>query len=135
MRGNNKGYATLEITLIMPLLVLLAVMIICIFIDSINDGASRAESYEFLYTYTKDDGKMNSETGREYSFSHMLIGGASTEPEVSDSGGEVKVSLYHMARKVSGGYTSGSRAEYKTEYDKTTGRLRRWQLYGDYLWE
>ena len=69
MRGNNKGYATLEITLIMPLLVLLAVMIISIFIDSINDGASRAESYEFLYTYTKDDGKMNSETGREYSFS------------------------------------------------------------------
>ncbi|MBR4515065.1 MAG: pilus assembly protein [Lachnospiraceae bacterium] len=134
-KEDNKGYATLELTLIMPLLILMIVMIAGIFIDAINDGDVRAKSYVYLYTYTKDSNK--NETGSETGlpFGHAVIGGADTGASVNASGGEVSVSLYHVERSVRGGYTAGSSTEYKTEYDKTSGRLRRWQLYGDYLWE
>ena len=132
--NKDKGYATLELTLIMPLLILMIVLIIGLFIDTINDGASRAGSYEYLYTYNRKN-EESAGTPDNPKFSQTIIGNADTSAGITASGGEVAVNLYHIERRVNGGYGAGSSAEYKTEYDKTTGRLRRWQLYGDYLWE
>ena len=118
----------------MPLLIILIVLIVSLFIDTINDSSLRAASYDYLYTYNKENEKITG-TPDSTEFSHTIIGNADTSAGVSASGGEISVYLYHMERKVNGGYGAGSSAEYKTEYDKTTGRLRRWQLYGNYLWE
>ena len=133
-KKTDRGYATVELTLIMPLLVILIILITGLFIDTVNDAALRAESYEYLYTYNRYSAESPKEKG-ELSFSHTLMGHAGTGAEVFTAGGEVAVSAFHMERKVDGGYATGSSAEYRTEYDKTTERLRRWQLYGDYLWE
>lgn len=103
----NRGSSTVEMCFIMPLIIILITAFIYLFLYIMDDGRKQAMSYVQLYTYN-------------------------SEGEVAESYGEI----YYAAAKEEGRYGIDRKMKiYKTEYGVRTGRLRRWQLYGDVLSE
>lgn len=131
----NRGSATLEMTLVIPLVLWIIVNVIFIFIDSINDSVIRSEVYTSLYSYNVDVSNEEEEGKLLLNINEHLIGVYTIdELELSSDDGVVSVAMD------SGGVSGGEIHEYKikdmefsTEFDLCTSRLRRWQLYGDIL--
>lgn len=106
-KNKNRGSSTVEMCFVMPLIVIIIAAFIFLFLYAMDDGRSQARSYVKLYTYN-------------------------SEGEVTEAYGEI----YCSTAKEEGRYGINRKMKiYKTEYGVRTGRLRRWQLYGDVLSE
>jgi hypothetical protein len=97
---DNRGSATVELSLIMPVILLVIVLIIRLYMGLISEGSSCGEGYSTLYLYEASE--------------------LSDAVDVSDGSISIRV-------------VSDDDITYKTEYDKCSSRLRRWQMYGDVI--
>lgn len=116
---NNRGSTIIETSLIMPIVISICMAVIFIFLDVIGDGIVQGESYEAIYTYTGVSGK------EENMFQRPVAG---QNGHLYCDGGFSSNADYGYCYK-------GREVVYCTEYNLCTSRLRRWQLYGDVLWE
>jgi len=134
-KNINRGSATLEMTLIIPLVLWIVVNVIFIFIDSINDSVIRSEVYTSLYSYNVDVSNEEEEGKLLLNINEHLIGVYTVdELELSSDAGVVSVAI--DSGNISGGEVHEYKIndmEFSTEFDLCTSRLRRWQLYGDIL--
>ena len=134
MQRPNKGSATLEAVLIMPIILIVIVMVIYLFFDCINDSTVRARMYELLYTYSEMEGPMDENVNEAVNDVPVGNGENSAVWGRDKHGIYVKTRGMEISANGSYGYVSDSMT-YRTEYDQCADRLRRWQLYGDILWE
>lgn len=113
---NNKGSTTVELSLVMPVIFFIITMCIAIIVNVSQDARAQSEAYCEIYEYKdvyaaggiKDIGKIKIKNGELYTDSVSYRG----------------ILWYRTPVKT-----------YKTEYDKCSDRLRRWQLYGDTFFE
>lgn len=119
---DNKGSATIEISLIMPIILCILAMFILLFIDSVSDGIIHGEIYTAIYTYDETVGSAHMDNEVRSRLSDMLLGQ------------EEKLDIMVVKTNDSIGINADG-IHRKTEYGICTERLRRWQLYGDILWE
>jgi hypothetical protein len=111
---DNRGSATIELSLIAPVILLIIVLIIKLYIGLIDEGNVCGSSYSSLYLYdVSEDGTIDDslEEIAGYTLTGKVDSGSVSISAVSDMGS----------------------VTYKTEYDKSSSRLRRWQLYGDVI--
>lgn len=107
---RNRGSATIEACLVVPIILCIVVISIFLFLDTVNDSIFMGEDYTNLYTYSQESG----EKGNIVEQSGKL--------EIVQEPRRDSTRLYvHQAPTII----------YETDYDKVTGRLRRWQIYGD----
>lgn len=128
---DNKGSATVEISIIMPVILLIIVMIIKLYMGLIYEGNVCGNVYSELYLYDmsdngdKSEGEIRGLEDRLGEISDSLLvyegDGCSLIAELSD--GNISISSKSEAENIT----------YKTEYNKCSSRLRRWQLYGDVI--
>lgn len=116
---NNKGIATVEMCVVVPLVLWICVNIIFVYLDVIGDGVSQGECYFEIYTFSEDKRQQEGEFAQAViKKDHNLL---CKGKQYADEGVDY---LY-----------KGNPNTYKTEYDMCTMRLRRWQLYGTVLQE
>lgn len=120
--AGNRGSATVEISLIMPIIIYIVVNIIFLNLDSVNDGVIHGEVYTSLYTYDESKDIALVESNIENEISSRLVGGLKMP--------DINVSKQDNSIGIAVGNVSG-----RTECGVCTERLRRWQMYGDILWE
>ena len=107
------------------------------FLDIINDAVVQGESYCGIYAISIGDNEERIKDKIISSLENELVGSGNT-PEISLKVMSGELETYIRTRYISGGNIyryMGENTSYKREYDKCTQRLRRWQLYGDVLWE
>lgn len=111
---NNKGSSVVEVSLIMPIVLGMLVLVIFLFLDTINDGRVQQDGYSIIYTYQQRDGLQGylDDTG---------------SPVAADAG-EMQVSNGNYCYQKEGHL-------FITEVDVCSDRLRRWQVYGDIVCE
>lgn len=120
--ADNRGSATIEISLIMPIIIYIVVNIIFLNLDSVNDVVIHGEVYTSLYTYDESKDIALVESNIENEISSRLVGGLKMP--------DINVSKQDNSIGIAVGNVSG-----RTECGVCTERLRRWQMYGDILWE
>ena len=54
MNMGNRGNSVVELSLIMPVILGVLVMVIGLFLDTVEDGIAQKDGYSILYTYQKD---------------------------------------------------------------------------------
>lgn len=106
---GNKGSATVELSLIMPLVLFAVIFCVYIIANVYVDALAQETGYSSIYTYIEKE-KTNKAV-------ELKNGCAFCTPENF---------------RGLGNYTN-NKVTYKTEIDKCTSRLRRWQLYGNIL--
>jgi hypothetical protein len=127
---DNRGSMTVELCIIMPVILLIIVMIIKLYMSLIYEGNVCGRSYSSLYLYEISE---VTESGKK------LDGLNDRLEEISDSVLMQENDRCSLSAAVSDGNisivseSSSGKVTYKTEYDKCSSRLRRWQLYGDVL--
>ena len=133
-KQSDRGSATLELVLIMPIILAVILMVIYLIFDSINDSYTRADIYQYLYTYDGREAPMK--IAEEMNINRLPVGrGENTAYRGRDKNG-VYVELSPGQRTAGGEYQYvADSATYRVEYGKCEERLRRWQFYGDVLWE
>lgn len=112
MRGrglDDSGSATVEISLIIPIVICIVFMLIGLFLDGIQEGIIYKEGYTNVYTFSQFD----------------------TDKTIQSCEFEAR-SLLCNDGNVTFTFDDFS---FTTEYLLCTPRLRRWQLYGDILCE
>lgn len=116
---NNKGSATVEMCVVVPIILWICVNIMFVFMDVIGDSLSQGECYFAIYSFSDNQRPYEGDYTQPVleKDHHLLCQGKQT-----NNGGD-------------GYFYTGNRNIYKTEYDLCTIRLRRWQLYGDVLQE
>lgn len=133
---NNLGSAVIEMTLIMPVIILIIVMILFLFFDVINNAVIMGETYCGIYEISVEDDKNSIDTLISENISDKAIGNDFPYVELEALSGEIYA--YVKMKENRGFNTYEYRSDsvtYKREFDKCTDRLRRWQLYGDIFWE
>lgn len=131
---DNKGSATVELSIIMPVILLIIVMIIRLYLGLIYEGNVCGNTYSRLYVYeiSSDESSLLKSGG--------LLSGLNEQLEdistslLSDEDEECTLNAVMSDGNISISSVSDSdNVTYKTEYDKCSSRLRRWQLYGDVI--
>lgn len=111
---DNKGSSVVELSIIMSIIISILIMVIFLFVDTIRDGLVQQDGYSVIYTYQENgEWKGNSKQIRkneESETTHLII---------SDG-------LYRLEKE---GHV------FVTEVDVCSNRLRRWQVYGNIIWE
>ena len=112
---GNKGSSVVEMSLIMPIIFGIVVMVIVLFLDTIRDGLVQQEGYSVnLLLVRKGLDCMNSWK-------------KSKDAETRDAG---------QAVISDGNYRYEKEGHVCiTEVDVCSNRLRRWQVYGNIVWE
>ena len=111
---GNKGSSVVEMSLIMPIIFSIVVMVIFLFLDTVRDGLVQQEGYSVIYTYQEGAGlyeqleEMKNAETRDAGQAVISDGNYRYEKE-----GHVCI----------------------TEVDVCSNRLRRWQVYGNIVWE
>ena len=111
---GNKGSSVVEISLIMPIIFGILVLVIFLFLDTVRDGLVQQEGYSVIYTYQEGAGlreqleEMKNTEARDAEQAVISDGNYRYEKE-----GHVCI----------------------TEVDVCSNRLRRWQVYGNIVWE
>lgn len=114
MKKKNRGSATVEVTLLIPVLLMIVVACIFLIVNSVQDGSIQGDIYSALYSYCGEQGDNLVYNGNGYIYSYS---DSMEERNIIPNGG------------------TPDRVRFQTEYDTCTSRLRRWQLYGDILRE
>ena len=134
---NNKGMATIEVTFIMPILIFIICAILFLFLDIINDGIVQGEAYVRLYAISVGDDADSISAALIKEYEEKVVGTGNT-PKVSVGTDDGKIFADIDGSSNAGGNIynyQGVKRLYEREYELCTDRLRRWQLYGDILWE
>ena len=125
-RLGNKGTATVETGIIIPVILFVIVLIIRLYIRLIDEGAVFGNTYKELYLYGVESDEQYVEDEMNEMLSVVVLDkDSSYGVNVNSANGVVSmVSSYneHTLRS-------------STEYNKCTSRLRRWQVYGDVICE
>lgn len=134
--NDNCGSATVELILLMPIILFIIVKVIFLFLDSMNDGIIRGEVYTTLYTYEENKDLEILRNGIETDIQQIIIGGEMPSLNIYREKYKIGLELYGQAAVGGGRYEYNSESiKYSVESGVCTSRLRRWQLYGDVLWE
>ena len=121
--------------LIMPIILVVLVMVIYLVFDCINDSAVRADLYTELYSYS-ERGMSMPQKNADNPVDRTYVGEGENREIWGKDGQGIYVSVNGGKAHANGTYSYVSDSvTYKTEYKKCEDRLRRWQLYGDILWE
>ena len=132
---RNVGSATVETVLVMPVILVVLVMVIYLIFDCINDSAVRADLYTELYSYS-ERGMSMPQKNADNPVDRTYVGEGENREIWGRDGQGIYVSVKGGKAHANGTYSYVSDSvTYKTEYKKCEDRLRRWQLYGDILWE
>lgn len=115
MINKNSGSTTVEMCFVMPVVVVITIFCLMLLLAPINDIKAQEMAYSAIYTYSGDAEDIINEQIMLYEENGFVYGSAKCKKESS----------YYKNREVT----------YKTEYDKCTPRLRRWQMYGDIFQE
>lgn len=115
---NNGGFATVEMSIVMPIIIIIIMIIIRLYLSVVGEGRVLGEGYKSLYQYTVICREKGSGENLDSIFSPKSYSFAAKN-------GEVRLKLEDKKTKT----------VLKTEYDKCTSRLRRWQLYGNIICE
>ena len=110
MRGrglDDSGSATVEISLIIPIVICIVFLLIRLFLDGIHEGLIYQEGYTNVYTFSQFDTDKTTQSC-EFEGGSLLC-----------NDGNVTF--------------AGDGFSFTTEYLLCTPRLRRWQLYGDVI--
>ena len=111
---DNKGSSVVELSIIMPVIISILIMVIFLFVDTIRDGLVQQDGYSVIYTYQEKGGwKENSGQMRKNEESEE------THAVISDG----------LCRFEKEGHV------FVTEVGVCSNRLRRWQVYGNIVWE
>lgn len=113
--NENSGSTTVEMCFVMPVVVVIIIFCLMLLLTPINDIKAQETSYSAIYTYSGDVEDIINEQIMLYEENGFVYGCAKCKKESS----------YYKNREVT----------YRTEYDKCTPRLRRWQMYGDIFQE
>lgn len=112
IKMNNRGSSVVEISLIMPIIFGVLVLVLFLFLDTIKDGLVQQDGYCIIYTYKKESDAQ------------------------SESGDPVKEQEEGTGHITDGRYRYENNGHvFITETDVCTDRLRRWQVYGNIVWE
>lgn len=101
---GNKGNTIVEISLVMPIVFGVVVMVLFLFLDTVQDARIQQEGYSVIYTYQTGDA-IETETWEEE-----------------------KLEKHEITLRKEGHV-------FVTETDVCSNRLRRWQVYGNIVWE
>lgn len=115
IKRKNLGSTTIEMCFVMPVVVVITIFCLMLLLIPVNDIKRQEMSYSAIYTYSGDAENNINEQLMLYEENGFVCGNAKS----------IKESVYYKNKKVT----------YKTEYDKCTPRLRRWQMYGDIFQE
>lgn len=111
---GNKGSSVVELSLIMPIIFGVLVMVIMLFLDTVRDGLVQQDGYSVIYTYEENSGLQEKiEDTKEKTGAGASYAGISNRNY-----------CYEKERHV-----------FVTEVDVCSSRLRRWQVYGNIVWE
>lgn len=146
---KNSGYVTLEVTLIVPMVIGILMLAIYLMIDCIYDAAMLGTAYTDLYSYNGDVSvkELADATKQELSssipFASIMVDGVETEGILANhtislvaKAGDNQGSAGQNKNKTGGAYSYESGImSLKRDYKACADRLRRWQLYGDVIWE
>ncbi len=133
--GNkNRGSATVELVFIMPLLLWVMVLVIYLMFDMINDSYVQEQVYTEIYTYKDRGDTMEREMDGIINGCPVGQGDNKALWGRDHDGVYVKVKGNKIPSNAAYRYVSDS-VTYKTEIGVCEERLRRWQFYGDILWE
>ena len=131
-RIKNKGAALIEATIIIPIILFIIINCIFLFLDCINDSIIVGEGYCSIYSFSEYVPIDDIKNSFDKSVKDVLVG---TGTEIS---ADTSTSLGKLDLKIKGNKSANNIYKYKLEdvklsmeYDKCTGRLRRWQMYGD----
>ena len=122
---SNKGYMTIEASIILPTILLAIMMIIICLIFVYERSVVASSEYVALYTIPlkniRNDSVMSYLSGKDYE-EGLAYGSCSVDTDYSR----------HMA-KCEGtlNFYTDSEIAGRREIDVCVDRLRRWQLYGD----
>lgn len=129
---DNRGSTVVEVSLVMPFVILIVFMTIALFIHNVQDGISQGTVYENLYLHSVFYSGQELQDDISAKLDETLLGENNVSVTVNDEKGGIVVN-------VSGTCGTGileyilPEISYETEIDLCTKRLRRWQLYGDVL--
>ena len=135
--NGNEGTAVVEATFIIPVVVFIVVAVIFLFLDVINDAVIQGNVYYELYTISNADDLNTFKGELEQKIENEIIG-VGNKPNICPGLSSGNLFCEINAKEGLGGKIyryQGKKINFKREYDKCTDRLRRWQLYGDILWE
>lgn len=129
---NNIGSITVEITLIMPLLLLVTVLMIKLFLNTIVYTTELGDVYGRVYTCSDDNWTVISlEEFQDKLEAESRIRG-DYEVFLNNHNGNTDISVITSHN---GNWYENNEFHFNMEYGKCTDRLRRWQLYGDVICE
>jgi uncharacterized protein (UPF0333 family) len=123
---DDRGSATVELSIIMPVILLIIVMIIRLYLGLIYEGNVCGSTYSGMYLYeTSSDESLSKLNKQLEEISESLLWNDDDRCSLSavTEDGNISISSISKAESVT----------YKTEYAKCSSRLRRWQLYGDVI--
>lgn len=129
---DNRGSAVVEVSFVMPFVILIVFMTIALFIHNVQDGISQGTVYENLYLHSSFYSGQELQDNISAKLNDTLLGEKNISVIVNDEKGSIVVNV----RGICGaGILEYNLPEisYETEIDLCTKRLRRWQLYGDVL--
>lgn len=118
---KNRGSAVVEMSLIMPILFGIFVLVLTLFLDTAEDSLTCREGYSLLYAYDENglpDMRKNNQTILEYE-----------NPKEAAYEEGVGMVMDHQYRYEKRGHT------FMMETGVCSSRLRRWQFYGDIIFE
>lgn len=118
---KNQGSAVVEMSLILPIVFGVLVLVLTLFLDTVRDSLVQQEGHTLLYTY---DGKNLRDTQQE---KPSMQGNQNFGADVREDG--IEILSDHEYRYEKEGHI------FITETGVCSSRLRRWQLYGDIIWE
>ena len=123
--NSDKGYMTIEASIILPTILMAIMMIIVCLIFVYERSVVASSEYEALYTIPlkniRDDSVVSYLGGRDYQ-EGLAYGSCSVDTDYSRHMAKCEGILYL--------YTD-SEIDSRREIDVCVERLRRWQLYGD----
>lgn len=122
---NNRGSITVEMCFIMPIAIAVVMLIIMLLLRGVNEGAALSISQLLVYQCS-DEEPVGSQEIQGDIVLDKLDGSMIIENK----------EIYAVAEGTAEGesYSIASQS-CKREKDRCSDRLRRWQLYGDTLWE
>lgn len=129
---NNRGSATVEISMVIPVVIGIVFMVVALFIHNVWDGAVQGEIVSELYLYSVNDDERKLEENIYSNLQGVLAGNNNISLTMGAQKGMALVNVSGMCGSGLLEYNLSDKT-YRTEIDLCTSRLRRWQLYGDVL--
>lgn len=124
-RLDNRGSITVEMCFVMPIIIAVVIMLIMLLLRGVNEGTALGLSQLMVYQCSDDEASGSRElTGT------MVIDKLDGSLVIENK------EIYAVAEGATDGESySISSQSCRRERARCSDRLRRWQLYGDTIWE